>query len=400
MTNKTNKIALYILMFNLFITMGGVGIVVPVLPLYLEQFNAGGTIIGALTAGFAFAQFLISPIAGDLSDRYGRKPFIVGGLIIYSVSMLLFGLSTELWMLFAARFLSGIGAAFIMPPIMAYVADITTVEERGKGMGFIGASISLGFTIGPGIGGILSKVSLPFPFYFAAIAAFIAAIVSVTLLPKVKAAATDPTASPKKRPNLFVQLVASTKKAYFVFLIVVFTFSFGVANLQSTLAIYLTNKFSYSPLDISMILTIGGIIGVVLQIYVVDKLFKAVGELKVIIINLIVAGVTTFLVIFFSKYFIILLVTVIFSISTTFIRPAVNTLISKVAGPEQGYAAGMNTAYMSLGNMFGPLLAGILYDWHAESPYILGFIILLICSIITFIWAKSKVPHLLHNRSA
>ena len=398
MTQQTNKSALYILMFNMFITMGGIGIIVPVLPLFLESFNAGGTVIGALTAGFAFAQFLMSPIVGDLSDRYGRKPFIIGGLILYSFSMLLFGLSSELWLLFLARFLSGAGAAFIMPPIMAYVADITTIEERGKGMGMIGASISLGFTVGPGIGGILSGINLQFPFFFAATAALIAAIVSAIVLPNVqRTISAKVNDAPRKRSNLVKQLAASTAKPYFMFLLVVFTFSFGVANLQSTLAIYLTNKFSYSPLDISIILTVGGILGVILQGFVVGKLFKKFGELKVILVNLVAAAVTTLLIIFLSKYFIILFVTVLFSVATTFIRPAVNTLISKVAGQEQGYAAGMNTSYMSLGNMFGPLLAGILYDWKHDSPYILGFVVLMLCFLLTYIWARSKVPHLLKN---
>lgn len=394
MTQQTNNKALYILMFNMFITMGGIGIIVPVLPLFLDSFSSGGTVIGALIAGFAFAQFLLSPLAGDLSDRYGRKPFIVAGLFVYGASMLLFGLSSELWLLFFARFLSGAGAAFIMPPIMAYIADITTIEERGKGMGMIGAAISLGFTIGPGIGGVLSGINLQFPFFFAAIAAFIAATISAIILPNIPP---NPIMANKQRSNLLQQLTASVKKPYFMFLLVVFTFSFGVANLQGTLAIYLTDKFSYSPFDISMILTVGGILGVVLQAFVVEKLFKKFGELKVILINLVVAAITILLIIFLNKYFIILLVTVLFSVATTFIRPAVNTLISKVAGHEQGYAAGMNTSYMSLGNMFGPLLAGILYDWKHDSPYIFGCIILLLCFVLTFAWARTKVPHLLRN---
>lgn len=395
MTQQSNKLALYILMFNLFITMGGIGLIVPVLPLFLDQFSAGGTVIGALTAGFAFAQFLLSPIAGDLSDRYGRKPFIIAGLIVYGFSMLLFGLSSELWLLFLARFLSGAGAAFIMPPIMAYVADITTIEERGKGMGMVGASISLGFTIGPGMGGILSSIDLQFPFFFAAISAFIAAIVSAIYLPTV---ARNPHAANTKRSNLLQQLAASVKKPYFMFLLVVFTFSFGVANLQGTLAIYLTDKFNYSPFDISMILTVGGILGVLLQAFVINKLFKKFGELNVILINLVVAAVSMLLIIFLSKYFLILFVTVVFSVATTFIRPAVNTLISKVAGREQGYAAGMNTSYMSLGNMFGPLLAGILYDWKHDSPYIFGFIVLLLCFFLTMVWTRRGIGS--HESSA
>ena len=165
MTQKTNNIALYLLMFIMFITMGGIGIIVPVLPAYLEIFGVGGQVLGFLTAFFALAQFLLSPVAGDLSDRHGRKQFIIGGLIVYGFSQILFGLAPEIWVLFLARFLSGAGAAFIMAPVMAFVADITTYEERGKGMGMIGASMSLGFMIGPGIGGFLSSVNLTFPFF-------------------------------------------------------------------------------------------------------------------------------------------------------------------------------------------------------------------------------------------
>lgn len=401
MPNQTNKKALYMLMFNMFITMGGVGLIIPILPLYLKTFDAGGTAIGALIATFSFAQFLVSPLIGQLSDRYGRKLFIIIGLLIYSLSMLAFGLSEHLWLLFLVRFLSGVGAAFITPPIMAYVADITTLEERGKGMGMIGASITLGFTIGPGLGGILSEINLTFPIFFAGICAFLAAVISIFILPdKQKTKAEIAVIKAQKRMNLLMQLKSSTQKMYFVFLIVVFTFSFGVMNLQSTLPVYLTNKFEFTPLDTSMMLTVGGILGVLIQLFIIDKLFKKFGELNLIIVNLFVAGVTTLLVIFFNQYAVLLIITAMFSISTTLIRPAVNSLISKVAGNEQGYAAGMNSAYMSLGNVFGPLLAGILYDWKADSPYFLGLVILVICGFVALQWAKSKAPHLLRQKQS
>lgn len=392
MKQPSNKVALYLLMFNMFITMGGIGIIVPVMPAYLHVFGVGGQVLGFLIACFALAQFLLSPVAGDLSDRHGRKPFIVAGLVIYGLAQLLFGFATDVWVLFLARFLSGVGAAFIMPPIMAFVADITTYEERGKGMGMIGAAMSLGFMIGPGIGGFLAKVDLTFPFLLAGSIALLSAILSAIFLPNVQ----NKNSATVKRENLIKQLARSVKTSYFIFLIVVFTFSFGIANFQSTLALFLDQKFHYTPADIAIILTIGGFAGVILQMFVINILFKRFGEMKVILINLIVAAITMLLVIYINGFFIILVVATLFSIATTFIRPAVNTLISKLAGQEQGFAAGMNNAYMSLGNMFGPALAGVLFEWNPKSPYILGTLVLTSCFILALTWTRKKAPHLMN----
>ncbi|ATP39186.1 MFS transporter [Solibacillus sp. R5-41] len=391
MEQKSNKIVLYLLMFNMFITMGGIGIIIPVMPAYLHLFGVGGQVLGFLIAGFALAQFLLSPVAGDLSDRHGRKIFIISGLIVYGFSQLLFGFASEVWVLFLARFLCGAGAAFIMPPIMAFVADITTFEERGKGMGMIGASMSLGFMIGPGVGGFLGNINLTFPFYLAGTVAIAAAILSAIYLPNIKNTVTNKA----PRENLVKQLTRSLKTSYFVFLLVVFTFSFGIANFQTTLSLYLDKEFSYTPTDIAIILTVGGFAGVILQMYVINILFKRFGEMKVILINLLLAAITMLLIIFVNGFFVILIVATLFSIATTFIRPAVNTLISKMAGDEQGFAAGMNNAYMSLGNMFGPALAGILFEWNSEAPYYLGSVILVGCFILAFIWTSKKVPHLM-----
>lgn len=383
-----NKFVLYVLMLNVFITMGGLGIIVPVMPAYLEIFNAGGQVYGLLIATFAFAQLILSPIVGDFSDKYGRKNFIVSGLIVYGIALLLFGAADSLWLLFFSRFLSGVGAAFVMPTILAYVGDITTIEERGKGMSLIGAAVSLGFTIGPGIGGGLSYINLEFPFYFAGSIALVSAALSYYLLPNVQY--NGGTILKKKKVNLLRQLITSIKVPYFVFLIVVFTFSFGIANYQATMSLYLDDKFNYSPFLISIILTVGGFSGVILQVFIINKLFKWFGEVKIILYNLVMAGVTLLLLIYVDRYFLILLVACLNTIAATFIRPAVNTVISKMAGEEQGFAAGMNNAYMSLGNMFGPLCAGTLYDWKMDSPYIFGTVVLLSCFVLTFFWSMKK----------
>ncbi|WP_245890139.1 MFS transporter [Rummeliibacillus pycnus] len=381
---KKTKLALILLMFNMFITMSAIGLIVPIMPSYLKEFGAKGQVLGFLIATIAFAQFIFSPIAGSLSDKLGRKKLIIFGLLLNGICQILFGSSTELWELFVLRFLIGVGSAFITPPIMAYAADITTLEERGKAMGMIGAAISFGFMIGPGIGGALSNVSLHFPFFVAGIAAITAAILSLFFLPK-----TEPTLVDKPTGNNIVkEMIRSFKTSYFVLLVVVFVFSFGIANFQATLSMFLTYKFNFTPNDIAILMTVGGFAGVIVQGVLLNRLFKRFGEMNIILVSLIVAAISMLGMIFVSGFFVILFVTTLFQTATTLIRPAVNTLISKVAGKEQGYAAGMNNAYMSLGNMIGPALAGTLLDWHLNIPFILGTVILMACYLITFIWNK------------
>ncbi len=399
MPAKSTSIALYILMFNMFIAMSGIGLIIPIMPDYLKTFGVAGQALGFLIAAYAFAQFIFSPLSGQLSDRHGRKKVIIFGLIIFGLSQLAFSLSTELWMLFVARFFSGFGAAFIIPPMMAFVADITTLENRGKGMGLLGASMSLGFMIGPGIGGFLAKISLETPFYFATGAAIFAAVLSFFLLPDPKPVV-PVNGIPKLKENLYQQMKRSTTTPYFVILIVMLVFSFGLANFQSTIALYVNYKYEYTPAEIALLITVGGFVGVIVQTFVINRLFRRYGEMRVILINLFIAAVSMVSILMVGTFWTILFVATLFSTATSLLRPAVNTLVSKLASQEeQGYAAGMMNAYMSLGNMIGPALAGIIFDINMNFPYIVGMFILLICFVIAATWAKRNAALLSETRT-
>ncbi|MHA6258546.1 MFS transporter [Sporosarcina sp. CAU 1771] len=388
MASSSNKFALSVLMFNMFITMAGIGLIIPIMPEFLDTFGAAGPTLGFLIAMFSFSQFIFSPIAGDLSDKHGRKNLIIFGLIIYGLSQIAFGLSTELWMLYIARFFSGLGAAFLVPPMMAFVADITTVKERGKGMGLLGASMSLGFMIGPAIGGFLSKISLEFPFYVATAAALVAAIISYFALPNTVPRTESQPVMERKRENLFQQLKRSTATTYFIMLIVMFVFSFGLANFQAIISIYVDKKYFYTPAQIATLITVGGFVGVIAQTFIIDPLFKRFGEMRVILVNLVIAAIAMIGILAVDSFWSILFVATIFFTATSLLRPAVNTLVSKLAGNEQGFAAGMMTAYMSLGNMIGPALAGILFGIDMSYPFIIGTVILFICFAIALYWSK------------
>lgn len=396
---KKVKLALALLMFNMFISMSGIGLIIPIMPHYLQGFGGQGAVLGFLIASIALAQFIFSPLAGSLSDRFGRKKLIVIGLLINGTFMTLFGVASHLYELYIFRFLTGVGSAFITPPIMAYVADITTGKQRGKAMGLIGAAISLGFTIGPGLGGLLSNINLHFPFYFAGAAAILAGILTMFLLPATKPVVAKGTKSTGSG-NILKDMKTSFTTPYFVLLLVVFIFTFGIANFQSSMSLFLTYKFDFTPNQIAIVLTVGGFIGVIVQGLLLDKLFKRFGEMRIILFSLVIASIFTICMIYISGFFLILVVATIFQTAAVLIRPAVNTLISYAAGKEQGFASGMNNSYMSLGNMIGPAIAGTLFDINMSIPFIVGGAVLMICFVITYVWQKrNPIQRPVHQQS-
>src|SRR3954454_18633359 len=160
---------LLVLMINMFIAIGSFGIIIPILPAYLESIDQGGTAAGLMIAIFAGAQLIFSPIAGKWTDQYGRRKMIIFGLIGLTLSMFVFYASDNIWVLYASRVIGGVGAVLLIPAIFAYVADITTFEQRAKGNSFISASMSLGIVIGPGIGGFLADFGLKMPLLISAI---------------------------------------------------------------------------------------------------------------------------------------------------------------------------------------------------------------------------------------
>src|SRR5512138_1150742 len=183
-TNRNNKRNLYILSFTLLVVMLGFGIIIPILPFYITKLGASGREMGMLTATSALMQFAFAPVWSTLSDRYGRKPILLVGIVGYGVTMLLFGLANQLWMLFVARALNGILSSATMPTAMAYIADNTPGKGRSAGMGQLGAAAGLGFVLGPALGGLLSANSLSLPFFVATALCLVSLLLVWLLLPE------------------------------------------------------------------------------------------------------------------------------------------------------------------------------------------------------------------------
>lgn len=179
---QSPNMTLAILLTNLFIVFLGIGLVIPVTPEIMNELHISGAVVGYMVAFFAFTQLIVSPIAGRWVDQFGRKRMILIGLVIFALSEFIFGIGQKVEMLFLSRMLGGVSAAFIMPAVTAFIADITTLEQRPKALGYMSAAISTGFIIGPGFGGFLGEINPRLPFFFAAALAFITAIIAIAVL--------------------------------------------------------------------------------------------------------------------------------------------------------------------------------------------------------------------------
>ncbi|WP_338753488.1 MFS transporter [Bacillus sp. FJAT-52991] len=393
---KKKKGPLLLLSFNLFIIMVGIGLVIPILPFYVEEFGAGARTLGALIAVYSFMQFLFAPVWGKLSDKIGRKPLITAGLLGFAAAEFLFAFATDIWMLFTARMLAGIFGSALMPTAMAYVSDVTTSQERGKGMGILGASMGLGIVIGPGIGGWLAEYDLSYPFIFAGIAAIVAAIVSVLVLPESYSKEQREKDAQRKANepsvNQWEQFKQTMLSPAGFLLFLVFLLSFGLANFQSIFGYYSWERYNYGPKDVGLIMLIIGLIGTFVQGYGVGKITKRFGDRNTVLGSLLLSAVGFVIMTLATNFVGVIVTTGLFFIGNSLLRPSVNSLLSKYAGSKQGYIMGLNNSFLSLGNVAGPLVAGMLFEWNIYFPYLFGGAVMLVGFLFTYRFAmKHKV---------
>ncbi|MDQ0155753.1 multidrug efflux MFS transporter NorA [Robertmurraya andreesenii] len=381
---KSYNTTLAILLINLFIAFLGIGLVIPVMPTIMNELNITGAVVGYMVAAFAIAQLLLSPIAGRWADLFGRKKMIIIGLLFFSFSEFLFGIGKTVEILFISRILGGISAAFIMPAVTAFIADITTVETRPKALGYMSAAISTGFIIGPGIGGFLAEIGTRIPFFSAAFLALVAAILSQFTL-------REPERNQNEGANEQKQgLKRIFAPMYFIAFMIILILSFGLASFESLFSLFVDHKFSFTPKDIAIAITGGAIIGAIAQVLIFDRLTLLLGEINLVRYCLIFSAVLVFLMTIVHTYWSILLVTFVIFVGFDLLRPAITSYLSKIAGDEQGFVGGMNSMFTSIGNVFGPIVGGILFDINLNYPFYIAVVFLVVGIVLSLIW---KVPN-------
>lgn len=357
---------LILIMLMLVTIFIGFGLIIPVMPVLVQQTGAAPYHFGWLLSIYAFFSFILSPVWGGLSERYGRRPLIMLGTFGYAVSFFLFGIATDhLWLMYVSRILGGCFSGAATSVAMAYVADITSEEDRNKGMGLAGMSIGLGFIIGPAVGGLLSVVHLSFPFFVASALALVITLVVYTSLGE--------TLSPEEREQMRQQPTASRWQAFTGALkylyVVAFIGSFGLAGLEATLQYFQMVKIQATPVQIGLILLISGIVGALIQGGLVRRV-QSGQELRVIGIGLVVSALGLVLILFSSNFWTATLFVVIFGAGNTLIRPLVTSLVTKKSSAGHGISAGLVTSMDNLGRMVGPLVATTLYSANIHLPFL------------------------------
>ena len=378
------KRALPILFLVMFLVMIGFGIIIPVLPFYAEEMGASPTQLGLLMAVYSLMQLIFAPFWGKLSDRIGRKPIMMVGIAGLSLSFFIQAMSTELWMLFAARIIGGILSSANMPTAMAYVADITTPENRGKGMGIIGAAVGLGFVFGPAIGGIFSKTSMSMPFYLAGASSLITLVIIFFLLKESLQKSNQENSQSKKQSRW----KAFSGPAAVLFLLQLLI-SLSLSGLEATFAYFAAKKAGLGATQLGYIFMIMGFAGAMVQGGLVGRLTKKYGEGTVIQGGIIVSAIGFGLILLVDSFTTAAIFLSIFGIGNGVIRPSVSSLLTKTTNAGHGSATGLLSSFDSLGRIIGPPLGGWLFSLSIGLPYISGAIISIL-ALILYQFYRSK----------
>lgn len=359
-----------LMLFTIFI---GFGIIIPVLPQLVSDVSADSDLAkwhtGAMLAIYSLMSFLLSPLWGKLSESVGRRPVIMTGVLGFSLSFLLFGMSGDsLVLMYASRLLGGLFSGAVVSCIVAYVADVTTEKERTKGMAVVGMSIGLGFTFGPGFGGLLSDISHHAPFYAASALSFIVFVAAFLKLeeslPPEKRAGRDKGA----KPSRWIAFQGPLKALY----VLAFFVTFSLAILESTLQLYGMDKFDVTPKQIGLMFFFCGIAGALVQGGIVRRRVKQGQEGAYIALGLVISALGFFLLLTANSWGMATVYLCVFGIGNSLIKPCVTSLITQKTTVGQGLASGLSSSMDSLGRIVGPLLGAGLLAITGWLPFVVS----------------------------
>ena len=357
---------LLLIFFTVLIDMIGFGIVIPVLPLYAEHFHATPYEIGWLTGIYSGMQIIFVPILGRLSDRFGRRPILIISLFGTAIGFLIMGWASSLPLLFAARVIDGASGGNISTA-QAYIADISTPENRSRAMGLIGAAFGIGFTFGPMIGGIMSHISYGAPFYFAAALAALNVVLLYCILPESLSA--EYRSQPRHRARL-AEIFHHGHGRFFGMIVATYFFTVtGFAIMTTLFALFTEKHFGFSARETGYLFGFIGIISVILQGGLIGRLIQIFGETNLARTGLLLLAAGLAGLSLVSSISFLLVACAVLAVSNGLTTPTLNGLASQMIDRGwQGRALGLMQSAAAFGRLVGPLLGGWLLMFDLGKP--------------------------------
>lgn len=387
---------LALVFITIFVDLIGFGIVLPLLPFYAQDFGASPAVIGAVVAVHPATQFIFAPFWGRLSDRYGRRPILLVGLLGSGLSYLVFGFATSLAWLFASRIVAGAVGANV-PVVQAYIADSTKPEDRTRGMGLVGAAFGLGFVVGPAIGGGLSHFGYGVAGLFAAAISFANALVAFALLPESRKREPRPGSATGRAigiPARVWQAVRFARRPTLRFvlgLVVLVTFVF--AGLTTVFPLLIARELSYGPRHAGYLLAFLGLIMAIVQGKLIGPLARRFNERRLIVAGFLMLTLGYGIMPLARGLLMICVALLFIGVGTALDWPSLNGLASKYAGADvQGAILGVLQSLSGLARVGGAVWAGWTFGrWSPAAPFVLSSLLMSLAAVLA-VWFMIRTP--------
>jgi DHA1 family multidrug resistance protein-like MFS transporter len=389
---KIDKKIFVILFFSMFGTVTGVGIVVPLLPVYATHLGAGGVYIALIFAAFSISRSVLLPYFGRFSDRKGRKPFIIAGLFAYTVVSLLYMLSNRVESLIAVRFIQGIASAMIMPAVQAYIGDITPPQREGFTMGLFNMSMFLGLSLGPLIGGVIrDKFSLDMSFASMGVLTFMGFLLSLLLLPPTES---EHIIGRGAEPVAWKKVLRDRNMAGLFLFRLAYAACIGV--IWSFLPVLADVEFSLSSASIGILVTLGvlssGLLHVPMGI-IADR----VNRKMMIVSGGLIITYAIFSFVWAGSFKDLVLACMLFGLGGGISMPALMALavLQGNANDAMGSVMGLLAMAHSIGMLTGSLVAGLMMDVsRLRNAFPSGAVLMALCLglFIFLTYPKKEMP--------
>lgn len=367
----------------------GYGIIIPILYSYSKKFGLSDFDNGLLFSLFSICQFISTPIIGRLSDKYGRKPLLLASISGTALSFILMAFAPNAAILFLARALDGITAGNI-PVASAVISDTTDPKDRAKGFGIIGASFGFGFIFGPAITGLTAGWGQTTPFIIAAGISLLAVILTAWLLPE-----TNKHLGEVKQGKIFD--FKKLFQALFdpnvgITLLIAFFYAVSFSLFYFAFQPFSVKHLHLSVNQISIVFVLFGIMGLFVQMVLIGQLVKRFGAKKTFSGAFLVMGLA-FIGMFFSGTVVPFIAASLFlGLANSLAQPVISTILSQETDEKsQGTIMGISYSYMSIGQIVGPILGGVLATFFLTAPFLAGSFMAFLCLYLSFKVLKSGV---------